>query len=59
MIEKIFAIPGLGRYFVESAFSRDYTVVMGTVLFYAVLLIAANLAVDVLYRFLDPRIEYS
>ncbi|OFW03112.1 MAG: hypothetical protein A3G20_09395 [Acidobacteria bacterium RIFCSPLOWO2_12_FULL_59_11] len=59
VIEKIFAIPGLGRYFVESAFSRDYTVVMGTVLFYAVLLIAANLAVDVLYRFLDPRIEYS
>ncbi|MBI1955525.1 MAG: ABC transporter permease [Acidobacteria bacterium] len=59
VIEKIFAIPGLGRYFVESAFSRDYTVVMGTVLFYAVLLIAANLVVDVLYKFLDPRIEYS
>ncbi|MBI3895187.1 MAG: ABC transporter permease [Acidobacteria bacterium] len=58
VIEKIFAIPGLGRYFVESAFSRDYTTVMGTVLFYAVLLIAANLVVDVLYKFLDPRIEY-
>ncbi|MBI4459083.1 MAG: ABC transporter permease [Acidobacteria bacterium] len=58
VVEKIFAIPGLGRYFVESAFSRDYTTVMGTVLFYAVLLIAANMVVDILYRFLDPRIEY-
>jgi len=59
VVEKIFAVPGLGRYFVESAFSRDYTTVMGTVLFYAVLLILANLAVDVLYRFLDPRLEYQ
>ncbi|OFV91132.1 MAG: hypothetical protein A3H28_06855 [Acidobacteria bacterium RIFCSPLOWO2_02_FULL_61_28] len=58
VVEKIFAIPGLGRYFVESAFSRDYTTVLGTVLFYAVLLILANLVVDVAYRFLDPRIEY-
>ena len=58
VVEKIFAIPGLGRYFVESAFSRDYTTVLGTVLFYAVLLILANLVVDVLYRFLDPRMEY-
>jgi oligopeptide transport system permease protein len=59
VVEKIFAIPGLGRYFVESAFSRDYTTVLGTVVFYAALLIIANLIVDVLYRFLDPRIEYS
>ena len=59
VVEKIFAIPGLGRYFVDSAFSRDYTVVLGTVLFYAVLLILANLVVDVAYRFLDPRIEYA
>ena len=59
VVEKIFAIPGLGRYFVDSAFSRDYTVVLGTVLFYAVLLILANLVVDVAYRVLDPRIEYS
>jgi oligopeptide transport system permease protein len=58
VVEKIFAIPGLGRYFVESAFSRDYTTVLGTVLFYAILLIVANLVVDILYRFLDPRIEY-
>jgi len=59
VVEKIFAIPGLGRYFVESAFSRDYTTVLGTVLFYAVLLIVANLVVDIAYKYLDPRIEYS
>ncbi|OFV96760.1 MAG: hypothetical protein A3H94_07730 [Acidobacteria bacterium RIFCSPLOWO2_02_FULL_60_20] len=59
VVEKIFAIPGLGRFFVESAFSRDYTTVLGTVLFYAVLLILANLAVDIFYKFLDPRIEYQ
>jgi len=58
VVEKVFAIPGLGRYFVDSAFNRDYTTVMGTVLFYAVLLIAANLVVDVVYKFMDPRIEY-
>ncbi len=58
VVEKIFAIPGLGRYFVESAFSRDYTMVLGTVVFYATLLIVANLVVDLMYRFLDPRIEY-
>jgi oligopeptide transport system permease protein len=59
VVEKIFAIPGIGRYFVESAFSRDYTTVLGTVLFYSVLLIAANLVVDLAYKFLDPRVEYQ
>lgn len=59
VVEKIFAIPGLGRYFVEAAFSRDYTMVLGTVVFYATLLIVANLVVDLMYRFLDPRIEYK
>jgi oligopeptide transport system permease protein len=58
VVEKVFAIPGLGRYFVDSAFNRDYTMVMGTVLFYAVLLIVANLVVDIGYKFMDPRIEY-
>ena len=59
VVEKIFAIPGLGRYFVEAAFSRDYTTVLGTVLFYAILLVLANLVVDIAYRFLDPRIQYQ
>jgi oligopeptide transport system permease protein len=59
VVEKVFAIPGLGRFFVDSAFSRDYTVVMGTVLFYAVLLILANMVVDVFYQLMDPRIEYQ
>ena len=58
VVEKIFAIPGLGRYFVDSAFNRDYTMVLGTVLFYSVLLIVANIVVDVAYRFMDPRMEY-
>lgn len=57
VVEKIFAIPGLGRYFVDGAFNRDYTLVMGVVLFYAALLILLNLVVDVMYSVLDPRVE--
>ncbi len=59
VVEKVFAIPGLGMEFVESAFNRDYTLAMGTVILYGVLLIFFNLIVDVLYGFLDPRIRYS
>ena len=59
VVEKVFAIPGLGMEFVESAFNRDYTLAMGTVILYGVLLIFFNLVVDVLYGFLDPRIRYS
>jgi ABC-type dipeptide/oligopeptide/nickel transport system permease component len=59
VVEQIFAIPGLGRYFVNSVTNRDYPVVMGTTLLYAVFLVFANLAVDVTYAFLDPRIRYS
>jgi len=59
IIEYIFSIPGIGRYFVESIFNRDYGVIMGTTLFYAVLIVLANLAVDVLYAVADPRIRYS
>lgn len=59
VVEKIFAIPGLGRYFVDGAFNRDYTLVMGVVLFYATFLILLNLLVDVLYSILDPRVELS
>lgn len=59
VVEKIFAIPGLGRYFVDGAFNRDYTLVMGVVLFYATFLILLNLLVDVLYSWLDPRVELS
>jgi oligopeptide transport system permease protein len=57
VIEKIFNIPGLGRYFVDSITSRDYTVIMGVSIFYAVFLIAMNFLVDVVYLAVDPRIK--
>jgi len=57
--ETIFGIPGMGRYFVSSITNRDYTVIMGTILLYAVLLVFANLIVDIVYAYLDPRIRYD
>jgi ABC-type dipeptide/oligopeptide/nickel transport system permease component len=59
VVEQIFAIPGLGKYFITSITNRDYPVVMGTILLYAVILVFANLAVDITYAFLDPRIRYT
>jgi oligopeptide transport system permease protein len=59
VVERIFAVPGLGRYFVDGAFNRDYTLVMGVVLFYATLLILFNLLVDVAYALFDPRVRLS
>jgi ABC-type dipeptide/oligopeptide/nickel transport system permease component len=59
VVEQIFAIPGLGKFFITSITNRDYPVVMGTVLLYAVFLVIANLLVDLTYAFLDPRIKYS
>jgi len=57
VIEQIFGIPGLGRYFVQGALNRDYTLVMGIVVFYGVLIIAFNFLVDLAYRWLDPRVK--
>lgn len=57
VVETIFSIPGIGRYFVTSALNRDYTMVLGTVVFYSVLLLVFNLVVDVLYAYLDPRVQ--
>jgi oligopeptide transport system permease protein len=57
VVETIFSIPGIGRYFVGSALNRDYTMVLGTVVFYSVLLLVFNLIVDVLYAYLDPRVQ--
>jgi oligopeptide transport system permease protein len=57
VIEQIFGVPGLGRYFVQGALNRDYTLVMGVVVFYGVLIITFNLLVDVIYRWLDPRLK--
>jgi oligopeptide transport system permease protein len=59
VIEKIFGIPGLGTEFVNGAFNRDYSVSMGLVLLFGVLLVAANLIVDVTYGYLDPRIRHA
>ncbi len=58
VVETIFSVPGIGRYFVTSALNRDYTMVLGTVVFYSILLIAFNLIVDCLYAYLDPRVTY-
>ena len=55
IIESIFFIPGLGRFFVTAAFNRDYTMVLGTVLFYACLIIILNLVVDIIQASLDPK----
>jgi ABC-type dipeptide/oligopeptide/nickel transport system permease component len=57
--ELVFGIPGLGKYFVTSISNRDYPVIMGTILLYAVFLVVSNLAVDIVYGFLDPRIRYE
>lgn len=57
VVEQIFAIPGLGRYFVDSVAARDYPVIMGTTLLYAVVLVVSNLLVDISYTLIDPRIR--
>jgi oligopeptide transport system permease protein len=56
-VEKIFVIPGLGGQFVSSILQRDYTVIMGTTIFLAALIIALNALVDIAYKFVDPRIQ--
>ena len=57
VVEKIFTIPGLGREFVSSVTNRDYTMVMGTTIVLASLVILANVVVDILYKIIDPRIK--
>ncbi len=59
VIEQIFGIPGIGRFFVQGALNRDYTLVLGIVVFFGVLIILFNLIVDILYGILDPRVRYD
>lgn len=59
VVEQIFRIPGMARPFVQSALNRDYTLIMGCVITYAVLLMVMNIIVDIIYIMLDPRISYS
>lgn len=59
IVETIFGIPGIGRYFVNGALNRDYTLVMGVVIYYATFVILLNLLADILYAALDPRVRYD
>lgn len=59
IVERIYSIPGLGSYFVQGALNRDYTLVMGVVIFYGFLIIMLNFIVDLLYAWLNPRIRYD
>lgn len=59
VVEKIFTIPGLGGEFIGSISSRDYTVIMGTTIFLATLLIIMNVIVDIIYKIVDPRIKLN
>lgn len=59
VVEQVFGLPGVGRYFVQGAINRDYTLVMGMVIFYAVLILLLNLVVDLVYGWLDPRIRHD
>jgi oligopeptide transport system permease protein len=59
IVENIFQIPGIGVFLVNSSLNRDYTVVVGLALLYAVLLVGLNLVVDFAYTLLDPRVKYD
>ncbi len=59
VIEQVFRVPGLGKFFVQSSFNRDYTLIVGVVIVYSVILIVMNFIVDVIYAQLDPRISYK
>jgi oligopeptide transport system permease protein len=59
IVEEIFGLPGIGRYFVQGALNRDYTLVMGVVICYAALIIALNFVADIVYAVLDPRVRLT
>ena len=59
VIETIFSLPGIGRYFVDGALNRDYTVVLGITILYGIAILVANLIADLVYALLDPRIRYQ
>ena len=59
VVESIFGIPGVGRYFVDGALNRDYPLVMGAVVVVACLIVALNLVVDIAYAFVDPRVRHE
>ena len=59
VVEQIFAVPGIGRQFVSSIINRDYTMIMGTTIVLASLIVIMNLVTDILYKVVDPRIEFE
>ncbi|GHU69432.1 peptide ABC transporter permease [Clostridia bacterium] len=59
VVESVFSIPGLGRYFIQSILNRDYPLIMGTTIFLAALVVMMNLLVDIAYKFVDPRINLA
>jgi oligopeptide transport system permease protein len=59
IVEKIFTIPGLGGDFIGAIGSRDYTLIMGTTIFLAALIVIMNMIVDIIYKFIDPRIKWK
>ncbi len=59
VVETVFLVPGIGRPFVNAAINRDYTLIMGDVIVYSLILVVANLIVDIVYGLLDPRISYK
>ncbi|HET6621100.1 MAG TPA: oligopeptide ABC transporter permease OppB [Dongiaceae bacterium] len=59
VVEQIFSIPGIGRYFVQGSLNRDYTLVMGVTVFYGAIIILCNLIADLLYGVLDPKVRYD
>src|SRR5690606_36450947 len=59
VVETVFNIPGLGQFFVQSAFNRDYGLIVGAVLFYATLIVLLNLLVDVVQIILNPKVRYG
>ncbi|MCL4211413.1 MAG: ABC transporter permease subunit, partial [Phycisphaerales bacterium] len=59
VVEKVFAVPGVGTHFVDAVLGKDLTMIMGVVIVYATMLILFNLVVDVLYAWIDPRIRVT
>ena len=59
VVETVYGLPGVGRYFVLGAINRDYTLVMGTVVLVAIFVIVFNLLVDIIYGLLDPRVRHD
>ena len=59
VVEQIFGIPGMGKFFITSVTNRDYPIVLGTILVYSIGLVVANILVDLAYAWLDPRIRFD